>query len=244
MKPGREKYDSQGFGGAGRRPIRKRAEDEEQTIGRGVPVGVDEDEPFMPGEAGGFDQAEDGQGPVGEGPEEGEEFEEGAEGPEAEEPAPQPRRTPKLGGGPGKKRGLVQEPKRGRSRASSDEMTEAEFEAYQAAKNKGKRGKGAKPTKQKGSPITLGKSAGAGSKKGRAATDPGDVPTKPKQSRKPAMDDFDEEFGVGGANELPAKESALSQLIMLVEVLVGGGLSYFAATQLGNILINQIVSGG
>lgn len=38
-------------------------------------------------------------------------------------------------------------------------------------------------------------------------------------------------------------ESPLSQLVTLIEVVVAGGLVFFGASQVGNILINQIVSG-
>lgn len=244
-RPGRETYDTQGFGGAGRRRNMPADEQPEEPIGRDV--GVPEDEDFDP-----LAVPQEGESGEAEGLTEG-----AADGEEdgflEPEPEPQPRgRRPS------------------RRSMDSDDMTEAEFEAYMAQKNKkggglfgrSKQEKQLKATrgkKEKASPITLGKNAGAAGKKGAGAAPakgkgrPAPISvTPPKVSGKkptksanvePPEDDFDEMFG--GHDAPPQQgESIVSQVITIIEVAVGVAITFFGASQLGNILINNIMSGG
>ncbi len=59
-----------------------------------------------------------------------------------------------------------------------------------------------------------------------------------------AVDDFDASFGRDAReaeSEQPARESIGSQLIGIIEIIVAAGLAFFGASQLGNILINNIL---
>lgn len=243
-KPGRETYDGQGFGGAGRRKATpKKNQDEEES--RGVDISVDEETEYnLSGEEAGAEE---------ETSEEATGYED--EGEQEEEPEEPPR-----GRAPSKQR----------RRMSDAEMTEEEFEAYQASKRKkGRQPKGKKEPKGKkgqSQAITLGKNAGSAGKKAKPPKESAKPAKEPKSagkkqqgmsinmgsksmgksagkpSSKPmrqAEDDFDEMFG----NEQP-KESVVSQLITIVEVVIGAGLSFFGASQLGYILINKIMTGG
>lgn len=69
-------------------------------------------------------------------------------------------------------------------------------------------------------------------------------PSAPKKPTKQKVDDFDANFGKGAKKYSdPAEgEPIVSQLIGVVELVIGGGLMFFGASQLGNILINNILS--
>lgn len=69
-------------------------------------------------------------------------------------------------------------------------------------------------------------------------------PSAPKKSTKQKVDDFDANFGKGSKkySEPAEGESIVSQMIGVVELIIGGGLMFFGASQLGNILINNILS--
>lgn len=243
-KPGRETYDGQGFGGAGRRRAAPPEEPVEEPAG--VDIGVSEDDSeFDPNMAvPAEDGLEEGEGQASEGEGYEEEFE------------------PAQDAQPPRRRGLSL----GRRSTDDDEMTEEEFRAQQAAargakgfklngggqKKAGKAPKQPKGKKEKSAPITLGKGAGMPAKKAGSKAAP--APIQPKKgitmgagSKKatkappPPEDDFDEMFGNEAA---PQGESIVSQVITIAEVAVGSVLAFFGASQLGYILINKIMSGG
>lgn len=246
-RPGRETYDSQGFGGAGRRRNMPADEQPEESVGRDV--GVPEDEDFGPLAA-----QQESEGDEAEGMTEG-----AGDGEEDGFPEPEPESEPQPRGRKPSRRSM-----------DSGDMTEAEFEAYMAQKNKKggglfgrskqeKQPKATRGNKEKASPITLGKNARATGKKGAGAASakgkgrPAPISVVPpkvsgKKSTKSAKvespeDDFDEIFG--GHDAPPQQgESIVSQIITIIEVVVGMSITFFGASQLGNILINNIMSGG
>lgn len=70
-------------------------------------------------------------------------------------------------------------------------------------------------------------------------------PKQPKPSRKAKVqteNDFAENMAPQGPVVLVKPESIGSQLLSLIEVIAGGCIAFFGATQVGNILINKIVS--
>lgn len=71
------------------------------------------------------------------------------------------------------------------------------------------------------------------------------APRKVSTGRSHAVvDDFDASFGRDAReaeSEQSARESTGSQLIGIIEIIVAAGLAFFGASQLGNILINNIL---
>ena len=116
--------------------------------------------------------------------------------------------------------------------------------------------------KGRGKGLSLGgpsKSKGPTKSKGLAKSKPdkSTKPGKPAMNKKarPLVEDEDDEVDIRPKDKkakskkssdpmtVMVPESPLSQLVTLIEVVVAGGLVFFGASQVGNILINQIVSG-
>lgn len=114
--------------------------------------------------------------------------------------------------------------------------------------------------RKKGKGLSLGNknkpSAGAKTSKGAVGKGKGGAAkvkqsAPPKQKRTPSASVEDEEDVLGPKKAKSTSkpmtvmmpESPLSQLVTIIEVVVAGGLVFFGASQVGNILITQIVSG-
>lgn len=213
----RESFDSQGFGGAGKRgkaaPVEEDLPETDLTLGVVPEEDTEEDAYEVPG----YSEEDKAPEDVPEEPTEDTEDE------EPDPPCPKPRsaKEPK---GSGKKDSLEK-----KSKKSSGGITIS----------------GPRKGSKKKAPTPMAKAS-----KGKKASQPvgpskkAAKPAIPKKSAKQKVDDFDANFGKGSKkySEPAEGEPIASQLIGVIELIIGGGLMFFGASQLGNILINNILS--